>query len=304
MKKKTFFFALPMLLFSLCATVSIAQLSVGPHPQYSFNRYNSQVGGFRLVVKEGDILGSLYFKGLTKSPGSYSVGSAIRAVVTGSITDSYAPSNLMFMTGEELKTRMLIGENGYVSVNKDALSARFAIRHFTDDKNPNNMAFEVEGGASNAVKKFSLYNEGGLLNASLDGNMFVKRGNMSIENGNVYIPKGRVTIGSDKVAWDYALSVNGGIAATEVRIAYYSNWPDYVFQPTYQLRPLDQVADFIKENGHLPGIPSAQEVAKEGFEVAEMQQKLLEKIEELTLYIIQQQKEIEVLKLELQKVKN
>lgn len=107
-----------------------------------------------------------------------------------------------------------------------------------------------------------------------------------------------------KINGDHKLYVHGSLVSTQVKIAYYDNWPDYVFQPTYQLRPLDQVAKFIKEKGHLPGIPSAQEVAKQGFEIAEMQQKLLEKIEELTLYIIQQQKEIEELKLELQKVKN
>jgi hypothetical protein len=73
-------------------------------------------------------------------------------------------------------------------------------------------------------------------------------------------------------------------------------WPDYVFASDFELRSLDEVATFIEENQHLPEIPSAAEIAKNGLDVGGMNILLLKKVEELTLYILQQQKEIDELK--------
>jgi hypothetical protein len=73
-------------------------------------------------------------------------------------------------------------------------------------------------------------------------------------------------------------------------------WSDRVFDKNYALMPLSEVADFISQNKHLPNVPSAEEVVKEGVSMGAMVSKLLEKVEELTLYSIQQQKEIEKLK--------
>jgi hypothetical protein len=73
-------------------------------------------------------------------------------------------------------------------------------------------------------------------------------------------------------------------------------WPDYVFASDYNLRSLDEVAAFIEENQHLPEVPSVAEVVEKGIDVGEMNTLLLKKVEELTLYIIQQQKEINELK--------
>lgn len=75
-----------------------------------------------------------------------------------------------------------------------------------------------------------------------------------------------------------------------------NQWSDRVFEKNYQLLPLYEVSDFIAKNKHLPNIPSASEVVKNGVVLDEMVSKLLEKVEELTLYVIQQQKEIDALK--------
>lgn len=75
-----------------------------------------------------------------------------------------------------------------------------------------------------------------------------------------------------------------------------NQWSDKVFDKTYKLMSLQEVSKFISENKHLPNVPSAQEVVKNGISIDEMVSKLLEKVEELTLYAIQQQKEIEELK--------
>ena len=82
------------------------------------------------------------------------------------------------------------------------------------------------------------------------------------------------------------LDVAGTIAAKEIIVT--QTGADYVFQPDYRLTPLSSVGRFIQENHHLPGIPSAQEVQQKGLSIGEMQTKLLEKIEELTLHVIRQ----------------
>jgi hypothetical protein len=83
----------------------------------------------------------------------------------------------------------------------------------------------------------------------------------------------------------YKLSVNGTIQAKEVLVN--TGWADYVFQPDYRVRPLAEVAAFIKANHHLPDIPSESEVKENGVSLGDMQTKLLAKIEELTLQMIQ-----------------
>jgi hypothetical protein len=94
----------------------------------------------------------------------------------------------------------------------------------------------------------------------------------------------------------YQLFVRGGILTEEIRVSVNSTWADYVFNKDYQLKSLAEVEQFIKENGHLPNVPSAKTVKEDGIELGEMAKIQQEKIEELTLYIIQQNKEIEALK--------
>jgi hypothetical protein len=112
---------------------------------------------------------------------------------------------------------------------------------------------------------------------------------------------GRVGILTTAPATGYALSVNGRIICTELRVQLTASWPDYVFADNYKLRKLYDVADYIKTNKHLPGIPSAAEIERDGISVGDMQKRMMEKIEELTLYIIQQQKEIDALKIQVEK---
>ncbi len=106
-----------------------------------------------------------------------------------------------------------------------------------------------------------------------------------------------VVIGSGiaKVSGAYGLYVEKGILTEKVRVAVKnsSEWADYVFAPSYKLRKLEEVEAFIKSHGHLPGVPSAEQVVSEGVDMAKMDAKLLEKIEELTLYVIELEKKSE-----------
>ncbi|MFC7526937.1 hypothetical protein ACFQRK_23475 [Parapedobacter sp. GCM10030251] len=89
------------------------------------------------------------------------------------------------------------------------------------------------------------------------------------------------------------LAVNGGILATEVKVKNDITVPDYVFEEDYQLPALDEIEAYVKEHKHLPEIPSAADMKKEGLNLAEMNLLLLKKVEELTLHLIEQKKVID-----------
>lgn len=89
---------------------------------------------------------------------------------------------------------------------------------------------------------------------------------------------------------------DGKLWATEVNVYHEGDFPDYVFDADYDLMDLSEVEQFIAANGHLPNIPTAEEVAQDGINVGELQSKQMEKIEELTLYLIEMNKQLEELK--------
>lgn len=101
----------------------------------------------------------------------------------------------------------------------------------------------------------------------------------------------------------YTLFVANGILSEDYGIGPKSSWADFVFNKNYTLKTIPQVEAFISENNHLPDVPSAKQVAEEGYSQHDMNKILLQKIEELTLYTIQQQKEIQDLKTELNNLK-
>ncbi len=121
-----------------------------------------------------------------------------------------------------------------------------------------------------------------------------------VENAN-----GAVSIATTNLPSGYKLAVGGKIIAEELKVKVQSaGWPDYVFHTSYKLMPLSQVENFIKTKGHLPEVPSATEVTEKGIAVGTNQALLLKKIEELTLYIIEQNKKIEQLTGEVDQLKN
>ena len=107
-----------------------------------------------------------------------------------------------------------------------------------------------------------------------------------LANGNVGIGEANPT---------NKLAVNGTIKCKEV-IVTLDGWSDFVFDDDYKLMPLNKVYEFIQQNGHLPGIPSAEDVASGGVKMGEMQAKLLQKVEELTLHLIALERENRKLK--------
>ena len=113
------------------------------------------------------------------------------------------------------------------------------------------------------------------------------------------LTSGNVGIGT--LSPKYKLDVNGTIRAKEIIVS--TTGADFVFADDYQLRPLSEVKAFIEENKHLPEIKSAREMQEEGVSVSELQTQLLQKIEELTLYLIQQEQTIQELRQEVEQLK-
>ncbi|MDR6760633.1 hypothetical protein J2Y38_000831 [Flavobacterium sp. 2755] len=102
---------------------------------------------------------------------------------------------------------------------------------------------------------------------------------------------------------NYKLFVRGGILTDEVRVSLSANgtWADYVFFDNYKLMPLSELEIFISNNKHLPNVPSAKEIKEDGINIADMIRIQQEKIEELTLYIIEQNRKIEALQAKVYK---
>ncbi|MEL6560877.1 MAG: hypothetical protein AAFQ94_21965 [Bacteroidota bacterium] len=144
----------------------------------------------------------------------------------------------------------------------------------------------------------SLYADEGQWGTSIDFLTSQADGN-SIKRMSI---KGNGNIGIGTTNPDAKLAVNGQVHSQEVLVDM-DGWSDFVFADDYHLQSLEKVEEFINENSHLPEIPSEAEVLKNGIKLGEMDAKLLQKIEELTLYLIEQNKEIQSLKKELTTLK-
>lgn len=107
---------------------------------------------------------------------------------------------------------------------------------------------------------------------------------------------GKVGINTVNSTNDYALAVDGGIISTKVYIKEVKLWPDYVFSNNYHLMELDDLKHYVEKNHHLPGVPSESDILHDGYDLNEMQTLMMEKIEEMTRYILLLQDEINQLK--------
>jgi trimeric autotransporter adhesin len=140
-----------------------------------------------------------------------------------------------------------------------------------------------------------------------ENNLYFNTGSTNdFEKGRIYIGNNQPLVSSNMSAdSDYRLYVEGGILTEKVKVALRSgtDWQDGVFAEDYKLMSLNEVDTFVKENKHLPGIESAEVLVKKGLDLGEMQAKQMGKIEELTLYVIEQNKAIEKQAKEIEELK-
>ncbi len=169
------------------------------------------------------------------------------------------------------------------------------------------------GMSTNTSNGYIMMGSGTGANLIIDNNEIIARNNttpggagadlfIQHDEGNILLcglEQGGVGIGltaGSSIPLGYMLAVDGKIISEEVKVQLSGNWPDYVFDNKYKLLSLNELKNFIVVNKHLPNIPSAAEVEKNGIELGDMQKRMMEKIEELTLYILDLQKQVEELK--------
>ena len=280
--------------------------------------------------------GNLYFGGITDANSS---GLRLSHVNTGSsyidVRTGGAATNGLIFRVDALNTgnneRMRIAANGNVGINTSSPTEKLHIDNGVlriSGANPYGgaMMLFAKSATSSYVGDWGIEyvptGKSGLnfwkpFGGPNGGNNYLflaDNGNVGIRTNN---PTADFTVNGSKVligdpnlvnintSGNYKLYVQTGILTEKVKVAVVNsiNWADYVFDETYKLKSLQEVETYIKTNKHLPNVPSAHEVVKNGIDVATMDAKLLEKIEELTLYIIEQNKRIEALEKKIGLVK-
>lgn len=176
--------------------------------------------------------------------------------------------------------KMLMLANGNLGIGTEAPEHKLDVRGVISSTHDNgNKVTLLTSGDGNSYLNFSGGTSSSRIGFQIDGSS-----KMSIYNN------GSVAIGTGSTG-THKLAVEGSIGAREIKVEA-NGWSDYVFEEGYDLPSLEDVAKHIREKGHLINIPTAQEVEQNGVALGEMSKLLLEKIEELTLYTLQQQEEI------------
>jgi hypothetical protein len=181
------------------------------------------------------------------------------------------------------------------------LDNRNATRNLTYLANSGQMVIGWNRGRGSGEINF-IGNQGG---GNVGGFSFINHDNNNTEQTLMWIfGNGQVVIGDTQGKnGNYKLAVAGDAIATSFTIKTVANWPDYVFKPAYELKPLIDVKNFIDRNQRLPDMPSEKEVAENGLNLGEINKILTKKVEELTLYLIELSSEVKKQHIEIQQLK-
>lgn len=160
---------------------------------------------------------------------------------------------------------------------------------FIEGSSPKSISLKIDNAHEEGTSgiEYQTYRDNASTKLTHEGNWLI-----NVNGNDVFtaFKNGSIGIGTPNSNESYKLSVNGSIRAKEIVVE--SGWADFVFDDDYQLTPLNEVEEFIHENNHLPEIPSTSEVEEDGVKVGEIETLLLQKVEELTLYAIEANKQI------------
>ena len=254
----------------------------------------------------------------SKAIGHYSValGNFVQAtqnygIVIGSGASESFPlvnetNGIMLGTNSEHPTLVLTAgdyiRTGKVGIGKRNPQAKLHIRSNFDE----DAGIILEPGQTQTNGAFIQFrDESHRISVGTSGAMSITAGAkpLSLEGSRVTLT-GKVGVNTNNTVPGYAFAVAGGIITDEVLILNVEDWPDYVFGQDHQLMSLSDLKAYIDKNSHLPDVPSAMDVEENGVNVVEMQKVLLKKIEELTLYTVEQQRLIEELQAKINQLEN
>ncbi len=278
-----------------------------------------------LFVKRSMVVGSNMGQGTIIAPSFVNsrglfVGNAgyiADKVTVGADNDLYilAKDELRFYVDEDGTNTeaMRIGASGKVGIGMTPPSWNSQFSIYEPWGGNNGTGLQIDGPIGNSSNV--ALREGGSDRVNLRYHAGIDEFQILVDSSGVLVPsltfndQGQVSIGHSSASTassfptdaTYNLAVKEKMIAEEVKVRTLANWPDYVFTPAYELTPLEELEIQIEDLGHLPNIPSAEEVASEGILLGEMNAMLLEKVEELTLHLIDMNKEIQTLKKELDK---
>lgn len=216
------------------------------------------------------------------------------------ISAANADSRLLFETGRtgtEAPIRMVIDNVGRVGIGM----ATPALKLDVDGSAGVKQALIVKSNGVNSGELVVYKNVGGYYSMSANTGGFGLYNSDAATHVWFATPENNIGIGTTTPG-EYRLAVNGKVKAQSIKVTM-NGWPDYVFEHGYHLPSIPEVEAFIKTYRHLPEIPSAAEVQADGVELGDMNKKLLQKVEELTLYLIDQHKKIETLQAEVEMLK-
>ena len=204
-----------------------------------------------------------------------------------SSSNSSATTNFMLRnsTGDTL---LRMRDNGYMSIGYNG----------TVYGRP----FTIQGTGMNYYNDPTTF--GGAIFPDINHNLILWSDNTGSGQNIVLQPSwGQVTVGTYTPATGYKISIKGKLICEEARVQLSANWPDYVFNKNYKLMPLADLEKSIKKEQHLPDIPAAADMESNGIMLGDMNRRIMEKVEELTLYIIDLNKKNEKLQQEVNMLK-
>ena len=237
-------------------------------------------GGFSAIAGAGlYVTGTSLLEGNVTANGNATVSGNINSNTSMTITDAAAILQLKSNGSTNLGFMQLSGNNLRIGTNSSNDLGSFIVRTNNADR------FVVDALGVAAFNN----------NVVMTANAFI--------NGNART--GTLNVGTSLNTPGYVARIGGKLICEEVKVKLISSgWPDYVFSEKYKLPTLQELRSFITKNKHLPNIPSAEEVEKNGIEVGDMQKRVMEKIEELTLYILQLEEKTQKLQAEIENLKS
>jgi hypothetical protein len=249
------------------------------------NAYNINTGNIGIGTAGGTIPQKFTVRqigiGISQEGGAAGAQIGLYATSVSAYVQTHTAHDLLFATNNGSASMTLKNVTGNLQIGSTGSNARLSVTR-------GNSTSAFDGTAAfYGTTHISHFNYGTAEDTYIRGGK---------DNGRVFLADnagGAVGIGTTNTA-GYKLAVNGSARAKEVVVE--TGWADYVFDEAYKLKDLNEVENFIKQNKHLPNIPSASEIETNGLKVGETQKRMMEKIEELTLYIIQLKKEMDALK--------